>query len=1150
MLYWRLFGTRLQLNKNLNFKKHARFLLDNNARSLLPPRLVSTTTKHRSIMEGALTEDGASATSADVTAPISGDAPAALTKNQLKRAAKAAELAEKEKKKAEKLATEKAAPPPAPSAAPKKAAIERYDYVNTTPPGQKKNVSEEMLPAYHPQVVEAAWDSWWTAQGYYSADPVKAQAAGEEGRFVMVIPPPNVTGSLHLGHALTSAVEDSLTRWHRMHGRPTMWLPGTDHAGIATQSVVEKRLKKERNITRHDLGRDAFLKEVWAWKETYGANITKQLRHLAVSTDWSREAFTMDANLNRAVKEAFVRMHESGLVYRDNRLVNWCCQLQSAISNEEVDKLELEGRKKLPVPGHNPNMTYEFGLIWSVAYKVADSETGEELIIATTRPETLLGDTAVAVHPNDPRYSHLHGKFLVHPFDGRRIPVITDGLLVDMSYGSGAVKVTPAHDENDFKCGKRHGLPFITVIDEDGKMSPSCVAPFAGMMRYDCRYAICKALEEKGLLRDKKDNKMALSVCSRTGDIIEPLMKPQWYVKCDSMAKRASDAVRNGELRLLPEDLHHGVWFHYMDNIRDWCVSRQLWWGHRIPAYFAKINGRAAGGDDASSWFVARSEEEAMKMAVAKFGVPESSIQLQQDEDVLDTWFSSGLFPFSTFGWPDETHPDYKAFYPNTLLETGHDILFFWVARMVMMGLQLTDKLPFKTVYLHAMVRDKEGRKMSKSKGNVIDPMEVIYGCDLETLHQKVRDGNLPAKEVEVAIKGQRENFPEGIPECGADALRFGLLAYTIQGRDINLDVSRVVSYRQFCNKLWNATRFTLTHLAPDRYTPKPMLDTIDELLSTPSLAVRDRWILSRLNACIESVDVAMKAYTFGNATSAIYNFFLYEFCDYYLELLKPLFGGPGQTEESAKLASASAGGDVALAQRLARSTLHVCLELGLRLLHPMMPMLTEELWQRLPGRGLPQRAVEGAPKDWPSIMIAQYPISMPTATKPEVEAAFALFQEIIRAGRSLRSDYDIVPSKSTTMFFAASDAASRAIVDDQISDIKTLLKCESLTVVSDRAEVPSGCSAYIVNDRISVYLQLKGLIDPQAEIVKLGKKQEKLKKEIETLQKRKASPGYVEKVPEAVRITNDESLARFIGEQQAVLAMIEQYKTWDGASS
>jgi valyl-tRNA synthetase len=744
----------------------------------------------------------AASTPEEAAAPVLGPDGQPLSKNQQKKLAKGKSIAPKSEaseakggkgEKKDKAAAaggagdasgsgEAAAAAAAPK---KKAAVERYDYVNTTPAGEMKDLAGEMLPAYHPQAVEAAWDSWWTKKGFYSADPAAAAAAGEAGRFVMVIPPPNVTGSLHLGHALTSAVEDCLTRWHRMNGRHTLWLPGTDHAGIATQTVVEKRLKKERGVSRHDLGREAFVKEVWGWKETYGNKITSQLRHLGVSTDWSRERFTMDERLSKAVNEAFVRLHEQGLVYRDNRLVNWCCTLRSAISDIEVEYIDLEKRTKLAVPGHNPEMKYEFGCITSFAYKVHGSTTDEEIVVATTRPETLLGDTAVAVHPSDPRYTHLHGKMLVHPFSDRLIPVITDADLVDMAFGTGAVKVTPAHDPNDFICGKKHGLPFITVITEDGRINDNGGEQFRGMMRYDARYAVTKALDEKKLLRGKADNKMRLGVCSRTGDVIEPLIKPQWYVKCDGMAKRAADAARSGELNILPE-IHRPIWFHWMDNIRDWCVSRQLWWGHRIPAYQVAIDGRtppASSGDaKTDSWVVARTPEDAKRIAAARFGVAESSITLTQDEDVLDTWFSSGLFPFSTFGWPDEQHPDFKAFYPNTLLETGHDILFFWVARMVMMGLQLTGTLPFKTVYLHAMVRDKYGRKMSKSLGNVVDPLEVIYGCDLETLHDKIREGNLPAKEVETAIKGQKLDFPDGIPECGADALRFGLLAYTVQG--------------------------------------------------------------------------------------------------------------------------------------------------------------------------------------------------------------------------------------------------------------------------------------------------------------------------------------------------------------------------------
>ena len=628
-------------------------------------------------------------------------------------------------------------------------------------------MSVEMLPAYYPASVESAWDSWWEKSGFYTCDPAAAAAVGPADRFVMVIPPPTVTGSLHLGHALTAAVEDSLTRWHRMCGRPTMWLPGTDHAGIATQAVVEKRLAKERGLTRHDLGRTAFMDEVWKWKEASGNRITTQHRSLGVSVDWSREAFTMDPKLSVAVVEAFVRLSEQGLVYRDTKLVNWCCRLRTAISDIEVEYIDIEKRMRMAVPGHDPSKTYEFGLLTSFAYKVAGSVTGEEVVVATTRPETMLGDVAVAVHPDDARYKHLHGALLVHPFfPDRKLPVITDGELVDPTFGTGAVKITPAHDPNDYKCGKAHGLPFITVIAEDGSMAPGAGAPFAGMMRFDARTAVLRALDERGLLRGKVDNKMRLGICSRSGDIIEPLIKPQWYVKCSGMAEAAVDAVRSGGLTLLPPGLHDATWFSWLENIQDWCVSRQLWWGHRIPAYFVEVEGvPLRDRSDPAAWIVARSEAAARTAAAAAHGVPESAVKLSQDEDVLDTWFSSGLFPFATFGWPDASNPDLAGFYPNSLLETGHDILFFWVARMVMLGITLTGKLPFTTVLLHAMVRDKYGRKMSKSLGNVIDPMEVISGCSLEVLAARVRDGNLPPKEIELAIKAQAADFPDGIPE-------------------------------------------------------------------------------------------------------------------------------------------------------------------------------------------------------------------------------------------------------------------------------------------------------------------------------------------------------------------------------------------------
>ena len=620
--------------------------------------------------------------------------------------------------------------------------------VDATPKGDKKILEGVFPTAYQPTYVESAWQDWWEKSGFYAPNMEEALKRGQEDKFVMVIPPPNVTGSLHLGHALTTAVEDTLTRWHRMKGKVTLWVPGTDHAGIATQSVVEKRLKKEEDVTRHDLGRTEFVKRVWEWKEQFGNKITGQIRSLAASVDWGREAFTMDNNLSRAVTEAFVRFHEDGILYRDTRLINWSCALRSAISEIEVDKIDIEPFTMLAVPNHTKQAKYEFGVLGSFSYKVDGLD--EEIIVATTRLETMLGDSAVAVHPEDPRYTHLHGKFVKHPFVDRLMPIVLDAELVDMTFGTGAVKITPAHDPNDYKCGKRHNLEFHVVLDLDGKMSANC-GQFAGMMRYDARIAIMEALQAIGQWHGKSKNKMVLGVCQRSGDIIEPMLSPQWYVNCTNMAERALNAVKNGDLEIKPE-MHKKTWYHWLGNIQDWCISRQLWWGHRIPAYFARIKGetpRCASNDQAFNdrWVVARTEEAAREQAAAQLNVPASEIELEQDEDVLDTWFSSGLFPFSVFGWPNNTD-DLKAFYPTQLLETGLDILFFWVARMVMMGLHLTDTLPFKTVYLHAMVRDKNGRKMSKSLGNVIDPLEVIHGCTLETLTGKVHAGNLPEKEV------------------------------------------------------------------------------------------------------------------------------------------------------------------------------------------------------------------------------------------------------------------------------------------------------------------------------------------------------------------------------------------------------------------
>lgn len=632
-----------------------------------------------------------------------------------------------------------------------------------------------------------------------------------KGQFVMVIPPPNVTGSLHLGHALTNSIQDSVTRWHRMNGRTALWVPGCDHAGIATQVVVEKKLWREEKLSRHDLGREKFIEKIWQWREEKGDRIYHQLRKLGSSFDWDRVSFTMDPKLCRSVTEAFIKLYEKGLVYRNSRLVNWSTSLKSAISDIEVDKVEIPGRTFLAIPGYTDKV--EFGVLISFAYEVEG--TGEKIVVATTRIETMLGDTAVAVHPKDPRYTHLQGKFVKHPFAvDRKIPIVCDD-FVDMNFGTGAVKITPAHDPNDYDVGKRHNLPFITIFSDEGIIIGD-YGKFTGMKRFDARKAVLAELKELGMYIETVDNPMVVPMCSRSKDVVEPLIKPQWYVKCDDMAANATEVVKSGQLKLIP-DSYNKIWYHWMEGTRDWCVSRQLWWGHRIPAFFVTFNDSSATPKMAEEdfWIVARNLEEATALAVAKFNVSKDAITLNQDEDVLDTWFSSGLFPFSVFGWPDNTN-DMKLFYPGSLLETGNDILFFWVARMVFFGQTLLGKLPFKEVFLHPMVRDAHGRKMSKSLGNVIDPMDVILGISLEGLHLQLLDSNLDPKEIEKAKAGQKQDYPNGIPECGVDAMRFALCSYLTQARDINLDIMRVQGYRFFCNKLWNATKFALMYFNPN----------------------------------------------------------------------------------------------------------------------------------------------------------------------------------------------------------------------------------------------------------------------------------------------------------------------------------------------
>ena len=1001
-------------------------------------------------------------------------------------------------------------------------------YVNPTPKGQLKTMDEPMAPAYVPHVVEAAWNDWWEESGYYvaSSDP-----DDKRPKFSICLPPPNVTGSLHLGHALTVAVQDLLCRWKRMSGYNVMWIPGTDHAGIATQVVVEKKLAKEQKLTRHDLGREKFVEMVYEWKEQYGSRITTQLRRLGCSLDWSREVFTMDAPRGKSVTAAFIKFHQDGLIYRDVRLTNWCCQLRSGISDIEVDYIDIEARTRLPVPGHPKDRTYVFGVIWSFAYKLEGSD--EEIVVATTRPETMLGDAAVAVHPDDPRYKQFHGCYLKHPFVERRVKLITDATLVDMGFGTGAVKVTPAHDPNDFACGRRHGLDEITVLTDEGQMAANC-GEFSGMMRFEARIELLKRLKELGLYRGEATNKMRLGKCSRTGDVIEPMLKPQWWVDCSGMAKRATDAVRNGDLKIMPED-HEKTWFRWLDNIRDWCVSRQLWWGHRIPAYYVHVKGVAQ-----KEPVVAASEAEARAQVVAATGCAPGDVALRQDEDVLDTWFSSGLFPFSPLGWPDEQSPDMKAgWHPTTLLETGHDILFFWVARMVMCSLHLTDKLPFTEVYLHAMVRDKYGRKMSKSLGNVIDPLEVISGVTLGALCAKLHAGNLAPAEVEKAEKMNHAEYPRGIPECGSDALRIGILAYCQSGRDVNLDISRVVGYSKFCNKLWNATRFAFRYIEaanPQGFRPAPLpcaLTLVGDAAKAAELDLPflpDAWILSRLAAAVDAINGHLGKYEIALSVQAVYDFWYNDLCCVYLEAIKPVM-----QLDSASIANAAA-------KHATQTVLHCCLHNGLRLLHPFMPFVTEELYQRL-------QLLAGEPRS--SVMHAPYPKPEACALwrSARAEAAMGVVTKVAAAIRGLRGTYlkGALEKHAPPVYVVCKDKAVAATIAAQAETILILARSSkapppaSLAVVADGCAPPRGCVTDQPDPSTEVHVLLKGVID-------FGKEIERLRKDVKTkqtyLDKLKAKVGakdYAARAPAATQEEDHKKIADTTDELASTAAAIKQ---------
>lgn len=903
-------------------------------------------------------------------------------------------------------------------------------------------MAEMLEKGYDPKNVEEKWYKIWEEKNYFHAD----ENAVDKKPFCLVYPPTNVTGTLHMGHALTVAIQDTVIRWHRMIGDNTLWLPGTDHAGIATQMVVERDLMIKEGKSRHDLGREEFLKRVWKWKEEKGGRICEQLRVLGASLDWQRERFTMDEGCSKAVIESFVRLYNEGLIYRADRLINWCPRCLTALSDLEVDHKE-------GLPGE----------LWSFAYPLADGSG--EIIVATTRPETMLGDTAVAVHPDDERYKDVIGKTIKHPILGYEFKVIADDILVDPEFGTGAVKVTPAHDPNDFEVGLRHNLENINILNEDGTLNDRC-GKFAGMDRFDARKAVKDGIASLGLERGREDYEMSIGHCQRCSTVVEPYLSKQWFVKIKPLADKAIEAVETGKTVFVPKTWEK-TYFEWMNNIRDWCISRQLWWGHRIPAWYC---------DDCDHVTVSGGDVTVCEKCGSK--------NIYQDEDVLDTWFSSALWPFSTLGWPEDTK-DMQTFYPNSMMETGFDIIFFWVARMMMMGIHFLGETPFSTVYLHAMVRDAEGRKESKSIGNVRDPLDVIYGISAEDLLNKrendARSLGIMEENIKKIIKTTKKEYPKGMIACGADALRFTLVSMVGAGRDIKLDIKRVEGYRSFANKIWNASRFALMNLE-DFDASKPV--------DKNAMTIADRWILSRLRKTSAVVNGAMEENHFDQAAMAIYHFFWDEFCDWYIELSKSSLYKSENPEE----------------KHAAQSILVRTLDAALRLLHPFMPFITEEIWQKLPK---PADSAE-------SITIAPYPIAeelQDAADYEDDELGMRNIQELIKQVRNIRGECGVEPSKRIeTLYVQTKSEAFAKLLDEQAVQIKDLAKLENLEITQKYEK--TGPTAKGVTEVAEVFVLLKGLIDIEEEIKRAKNQLAKTEKELAGLTGRLSNEKFVSRAP------------------------------------
>ncbi|WP_129777210.1 valine--tRNA ligase [Peristeroidobacter soli] len=907
-----------------------------------------------------------------------------------------------------------------------------------------------MQKTYDPKDIEQRTYQRWESHGWF-------KPSGQGSPYSIVIPPPNVTGTLHMGHAFQHTLMDVLTRQHRMQGENTLWQPGTDHAGIATQMVVERQLNAQ-GVHRRDIGREEFTKRVWEWKAQSGDTISRQERRIGNSVDWSRDRFTMDDGLSEAVTEVFVRLHEEGLIYRGKRLVNWDPVLHTALSDLEV----------LP--------TDEQGSLWHFRYPIDGSD--QHIVVATTRPETMLGDTAVAVHPEDERYKHLIGKQIRLPLTDRLIPIIGDD-YVDPAFGSGCVKITPAHDFNDYQIGQRHSLPLINVFDANAALNDAVPESYRGLDRFVARKQIVADLEALGLVEKIEPHALKVPRGDRSNAVLEPWLTDQWYVRIVPLAEPAIECVKDGRIRFVPENWSK-TYYQWMENIQDWCISRQLWWGHQIPAWY----------DDEGNHYVARTYDLAYQQARLKLG---RDVTLKRDEDVLDTWFSSALWPFSTLGWPDQTK-ELKSLYPTSVLVTGFDIIFFWVARMIMMGLKFAGDVPFREVYITGLIRDENGDKMSKSKGNIIDPLDLIDGIDLESLVAKRTSGLMQPQMKDKIEKATRKQFPTGMPSYGADALRFTFCALATMGRDIRFDLGRIEGYRNFCNKLWNAARYVMMNLesAPPATATGPV-----------EYSPADLWIRSRLGATIEETRARLAEYRFDLASQALYEFAWYEYCDWYLELSKPTL----QSEQSSDAQ-----------KRGTRETLAAVLEAYLRLLHPLMPFITEEIWQTV----APMAGRKGD-----TIMLQSYPTAAEFPRDAAAEAQITAIKAVILGARQIRGQLEIPQAREITVAYQTPEASDEASLTASLNVVRGVGKISELKFLPSDAALPPSATAII--DRRTISSPLAGLIsDPQAELARLAKRKAKVEQDLKKEEAKFANPNFVANAKPEVVALGHERIAEF----------------------